>query len=126
METAANFDVVDCQYLPERYNYHPVLPSEDEETNVDIKVVGVNASEEAESSDEQPMHAPGRDCAICMLPVNATTQGHTGLHALGRANYMVTPCHHLFHTECLEKVMIMSHNLCTWPHIHANTCLYSG
>ncbi|KAI8582785.1 hypothetical protein K450DRAFT_226893 [Umbelopsis ramanniana AG] len=93
------------RYLPERYNYHPILPNEDEETNVDVKVVGVNASEEAESSEGQSKHAPGRDCAICMLPVNATTQGSAGLQALGRATYMVTPCHHLFHTECLEKWM---------------------
>ncbi|CAO3690571.1 unnamed protein product [Umbelopsis ramanniana] len=93
------------RYLPERYNYHPILPNEDEETRVDVKVVGVNASEEAESSEGQSKHTPGRDCAICMLPVNATNQGSAGLQALGRAGYMVTPCHHLFHTECLEKWM---------------------
>lgn len=92
------------QYLPERYNYHPILPNEDEETHLDVKVVGVNASEEGESSGGQSRHSPGRDCAICMLPVNATSQGSAGLQALGRAGYMVTPCHHLFHTECLEKV----------------------
>jgi len=90
------------RYLPERYNYHPILPSEDEETNVDIKVVGVNANDDAEASEG---HATGRDCAICMLRVNATSQGHSGLHGLGRANYMVTPCHHLFHTDCLVKWM---------------------
>ncbi|KAI9290201.1 hypothetical protein BC943DRAFT_270351 [Umbelopsis sp. AD052] len=96
------------RYLPERYNYHPILPNEDEETTVDVKVVGVNASEEAEPSEGESKHTPGRDCAICMLPVNATTQGSAGLQALGRATYMVTPCHHLFHTECLEKVCFFS------------------
>jgi hypothetical protein len=91
--------------LPARYNYHPILPTDDEEA-IDVKVVGVNASEEAESSERVTKHSPGRDCAICMLPVDPAAPGPAGLHALGRANYMVTPCHHLFHTECLEKVNV--------------------
>ncbi|CAM0136008.1 unnamed protein product [Umbelopsis sp. WA50703] len=69
------------RYLPARYNYHPILPTDDEEA-IDVKVVGVNASEEAESSERVTKHSPGRDCAICMLPVDPAAPGPAGLHAL--------------------------------------------
>lgn len=44
-----------------------------------------------------------KDCAICMLPIDTQAQ-HSSLNVLYRTNYMVTPCHHIFHTDCLEKV----------------------
>ncbi|ORZ10077.1 hypothetical protein BCR42DRAFT_333854 [Absidia repens] len=76
------------KYLPQTYNYHPILPPDDEET-----------TQGDSSKSAQP-----RDCAICMLSVDTTSTAATGLHVLGRTQYMMTPCHHLFHTDCLEKV----------------------
>lgn len=71
--------------MPQTYNYHPIIPPGDEE-----------------SAQDAPAQHP-KDCAICMLPVDTSAAGPPGLHVLGRAQYMVTPCQHLFHTECLEK-----------------------
>ncbi|KAG0191534.1 hypothetical protein DFQ28_011651, partial [Apophysomyces sp. BC1034] len=81
-------------YLPQTYNYHPVLPPEDEE------------SPQGERSDRDAgaQRAP-KECPVCMLPIDLFPSGHTGLHVLGRIQYMVTPCHHHFHTDCLEKVI---------------------
>ncbi|KAI9310998.1 hypothetical protein BX666DRAFT_1128141 [Dichotomocladium elegans] len=76
--------------LPQTYNYHPILPASDEERG---------ATETGNSA------GASRDCAICMLPVDTNSTGPPGLHVLGRAQYMMTPCQHLFHTECLEKWM---------------------
>ncbi|ORY94080.1 hypothetical protein BCR43DRAFT_495831 [Syncephalastrum racemosum] len=75
------------RYMPQTYNYHPIISPEDEE-----------------SVQDGSAHHP-KDCAICMLPVDTSAAGPPGLHVLGRAQYMVTPCQHLFHTECLEKWM---------------------
>ncbi|KAG0173222.1 hypothetical protein DFQ30_008491 [Apophysomyces sp. BC1015] len=82
------------RYLPQTYNYHPVLPPEDEE------------SPQGERSDRDAgaQRAP-KECPVCMLPIDLFPSGHTGLHVLGRIQYMVTPCHHHFHTDCLEKVI---------------------
>ncbi|CAO3608837.1 unnamed protein product [Cunninghamella blakesleeana] len=77
------------KYLPQTYNYHPILPPDDEETVTDDSV-----------KTNQP-----KDCAICMLPVDTSGTAATGLHVIGRTQYMMTPCHHLFHTDCLEKWM---------------------
>ncbi|CAO3616408.1 unnamed protein product [Cunninghamella echinulata] len=77
------------KYLPQTYNYHPILPPEDEETIPDNSI-----------KTTQP-----KDCAICMLPVDTSGTAATGLHVIGRTQYMMTPCHHLFHTDCLEKWM---------------------
>ncbi|KAI7867554.1 hypothetical protein BDF14DRAFT_1915144 [Spinellus fusiger] len=81
------------RFLPQTYNYHPVLTAEDEET-----VQGENTVTEGVHS------SPSKDCAICMLPVEMTPHGST-MNVLGRVHYMVTPCHHMFHTDCLEKVI---------------------
>ena len=45
------------------------------------------------------------ECAICMseIPVNVEELPET--HKVDIHNYMVTPCNHIFHTECLENWM---------------------
>lgn len=80
--------------MPQTYNYHPIIPPSDEENASGVA---------AENGGALP-----RDCAICMLPVDTSGTGPPGLHVLGRAQYMLTPCQHLFHTECLEKVSATS------------------
>ena len=46
------------------------------------------------------------DCAICFTRVLPEKEEGGGVLAgFGRLGYMVTPCHHLFHTECLETWM---------------------
>ena len=51
-------------------------------------------------SPPQEVHgAVVRDCVICMLPVTVQRPGKRG------QAYMLTPCQHLFHTDCLERWM---------------------
>ncbi|CCD27372.1 ubiquitin-protein ligase TUL1 NDAI_0K01810 [Naumovozyma dairenensis CBS 421] len=45
------------------------------------------------------------DCAICMSPVPVYIEEVEGTHKVDIHSYMVTPCNHIFHTECLENWM---------------------
>ncbi|KAI9209146.1 uncharacterized protein BJ171DRAFT_488636 [Polychytrium aggregatum] len=47
------------------------------------------------------------DCAICFLPVDYTSSPGKPLSTrmTTRLNYMLTPCHHIYHTDCLERWM---------------------
>ncbi|CAO3640235.1 unnamed protein product [Mucor hiemalis] len=83
---------VPSKYLPQTYNYHPILSTDDEET--------LDTDDDNNHKTNHP-----KDCAICMLPIDTSNKGHSGLIAPLRTNYMMTPCHHMFHTECLEKWM---------------------
>ncbi|KAI8814364.1 hypothetical protein BJ742DRAFT_787266 [Cladochytrium replicatum] len=166
------------EWLPHRYDYHPVLPAVDDEA----PTLQTGAVDEDGSPDEsRPSDAAGggrwrwrsnpgekgnagkvetnrghpklnnNDCAICFLPVRVRASdrgapsavgpsaestggirdsisrvrallfGDSGTpinHSVGegdevpsentadlRLNYMVTPCHHIFHTDCLERWM---------------------
>ncbi|KAJ2159043.1 hypothetical protein GGF46_003335 [Coemansia sp. RSA 552] len=71
---------------PETYDYHPPLPpllGTDEEA-----CIGIN-----DSGDDVARRA--HVCTICILPVSDATP----------ATHAVTPCHHVYHAECLSRWM---------------------
>ncbi|KAG6332659.1 hypothetical protein ID866_6427 [Astraeus odoratus] len=74
----------------QRYDYHPPLPANIYDPEVPDQSLG--------------------DCSICMEAIyendSKQLQQVTGglLQRVGaRKNYSLAPCHHIFHTECLEK-----------------------
>ena len=75
------------------------LPAKDKDSST---------KEHGRSSDRKVL-----DCAICMneidVPVVSKASGKErsgmGSSWLERRNYMVTPCRHIFHSECLEGWM---------------------
>ncbi|ANB14097.1 ubiquitin-protein ligase TUL1 [Sugiyamaella lignohabitans] len=120
--------------LPALYDYHPIITEEDLETGFNFQVdsqenaialnvdsLEDNKSDTSAKSTEsllhgshghQPHHTTTMDCAICMNPVQLLIfpqdQIHNALtpaNMLARRRYMVTPCRHIFHTECMEQWM---------------------
>ncbi|CAK5274039.1 unnamed protein product, partial [Mycena citricolor] len=88
----------------QRYDYHPVFPNPDEES--------------AQSSLG--------DCSICMDAImvergRSLDQDKSGSimsavqigveNVSARKNYSLAPCHHLFHTDCLERWLAIK-NIC--------------
>ena len=45
------------------------------------------------------------DCAICMSEVPVYIEEAEETHNIDQHSYMVTPCDHIFHTDCLENWM---------------------
>ncbi|AQZ18560.1 TUL1 (YKL034W) [Zygosaccharomyces parabailii] len=45
------------------------------------------------------------DCAICVSEVPVYVEDVPGTHKVDEQTYMVTPCGHIFHTQCLENWM---------------------
>ncbi|CDK24298.1 unnamed protein product [Kuraishia capsulata CBS 1993] len=85
--------------LPKSYDYHPVLTAGDLEHGFGV-----------EHDDEGVHHEDGKckvDCAICMneveIPIAKSSEHLTNI--MNRRGYMVTPCRHIFHTNCLESWM---------------------
>ncbi|RKP25117.1 hypothetical protein SYNPS1DRAFT_29140 [Syncephalis pseudoplumigaleata] len=84
--------LVPQRFLPQVYNYHPILPTPDD----------VEAATES------------RDCCICMRPVEIVPRDHMPGSSIGLARnaYMLTPCDHLFHTPCLEQAACQLGTMC--------------
>ncbi|KIX08791.1 uncharacterized protein Z518_03448 [Rhinocladiella mackenziei CBS 650.93] len=94
-------------WCPQAYDYHPILREDDVEANG--MSLGLLASA-SEAKDKDDKTRKVFDCAICMneidVPVLSQTDGAGGGAAwLEQRNYMVTPCRHIFHAECLEGWM---------------------
>jgi transmembrane E3 ubiquitin-protein ligase len=107
-------------WCPPAYDYHPLLQNDigDSEAGSLLPIGFVaSASEAKEKDDNKDKGSDSKlkvfDCAICMneieVPVlpSKETADRTNLGAswLGRRTYMVTPCRHIFHSECLEGWM---------------------
>lgn len=106
-------------WLPPVYDYHSAMPLDDDD---DVEARG---GDDAGSGGSSGSHGRGRsrgsgrgrsfDCAICLRSVEVPARddaGSTGgsgagrsVGLLGRRNYMVTPCRHVFHSICLEGWM---------------------
>jgi hypothetical protein len=74
---------IPSKYLPHKYDYHRMLTSPR------------SAMYTAVSTSDSERGITGKDCVICMseVPLGDTSK------------YMISPCNHLFHTECLEQWM---------------------
>lgn len=108
-------------WLPEAWDYHPILREDDVEGGEMPIGLTQTATDGRRSTEESRKKRDGHtrtvDCAICMnaleVPIapardegekdSAGTGGVQGM--LARRVYMVTPCRHVFHSVCLEGWM---------------------
>ena len=107
----------------EGHDYHPILHEDNVEagglpiglvqppTSPTLERAPTGGEEEFMIRKKKDSNLYVADCAICMqvleVPVMASgmesTAGVTGM--LARRLYMVTPCRHVFHSQCLEDWM---------------------
>lgn len=108
-------------WCPPAYDYHPLLHDDEDDVEAGAKLpigfVGsgspakdrdANAKEKGGSGDRKIF-----DCAICMNEIDVPVimksrvkeRPGMGSNWLERRNYMVTPCRHIFHSECLKGWM---------------------
>jgi transmembrane E3 ubiquitin-protein ligase len=110
-------------WLPEAWDYHPILKEDDSEGGgMPIGLVqapsspGLERANTTECRKKSDGHTRCVDCAICMMvlevPVvpagvdSSSVAGVAGVNGmLARRQYMVTPCRHTFHSACLEGWM---------------------
>ncbi|MCJ1275042.1 hypothetical protein MMC21_002842 [Puttea exsequens] len=110
-------------WAPPAYDYHPIIREEDEESGATMPIGFTQATADPSSpTTPRPGESKGKgrkmwDCAICtenievaVLPAirsgsveNSTSVAATTLFS--RRMYMVTPCRHIFHSQCLEGWM---------------------
>lgn len=97
---------VNSKWLPEQYNYQPILTFKDLETGFSSEIL---ANLKPEMRDDNFLFYE-IDCAICMsaltLPILVSEIPKKIVANPLIKKILVTPCHHIFHTECLEDWMI--------------------
>ena len=108
-------------WAPPAYDYHPILREEDEEAGVTMPIGFTQATADPTSpTTPKPGESVEKgkkvfDCAICTedieVPVVPSGGGGERSAAIAattifsRRAYMVTPCRHIFHSQCLEGWM---------------------
>lgn len=98
----ARFWITD-RFLPEQYNYHPIIHIQALPRGF---VKDDSAKANPSAGPEVSMYCG--DCVICMGIINLPIlmeQAEGKKYANLMDGIMVTPCHHLFHTPCLESWM---------------------
>ena len=96
---------LNSKWLPEQYNYHPVIHVKDLENGFSRDIL---ANLKAEPGQDVSMYES--DCAICMstlkFPVLMSESVNKKPYEALMREVMITPCYHSFHSECLEDWMI--------------------
>ncbi|KAK5670085.1 hypothetical protein QVD99_003407 [Batrachochytrium dendrobatidis] len=121
------------QLFPQTYDYHPAFPPLSNNESISLQMDTIADSEIDSNQSIYPptssntfysttatrrTHAityekealssrtelEDRHCAICFTEITTVTSDHP-FFSTERLKYMVTPCNHLFHSECLERWM---------------------
>ena len=103
-------------WCPPAYDYHPILRDEsDPEWGSQLPVGSVASASEAKNVLTAPREKDKKEsdkifnCAICMqeivVSVMRPNDSNSGATWLERMMYMVTPCRHIFHANCLQEWM---------------------
>lgn len=93
-------------FLPRRfqaapgYDYHPLLAARDEEAGLGEPLEVDDGGKDGETKVQRGYFEGGNTCSICMEEVDTRPDA-----IAGRTAYAVAPCHHLFHTRCLQQWM---------------------
>ena len=110
-------------WAPPAYDYHPILREEDEEAGAAMPIGFTQVTADPTSpTTPKPGESKEKgkkvfDCAICtenievpVVPASGVGEGER-VASIGAASifsrraYMVTPCRHIFHSQCLEGWM---------------------
>lgn len=103
-------------WAPPAYDYHPVLREDEEGAFMPIGMAepsGDATGSLAGSGEDGSKGKKKFGCTICtqdidvfVIPAGGATES-TGIGSalLARRTYMITPCRHIFHTQCLEGWM---------------------
>ncbi|GEQ67206.1 hypothetical protein JCM33374_g870 [Metschnikowia sp. JCM 33374] len=96
---------LNSKWLPEQYNYHPVISIKDLEKGFSRDIIA-----NLKTVPDQEVSMYESDCAICMstlkFPVLMKESANKKSYEHLMKDVMITPCYHSFHTECLEDWMI--------------------
>lgn len=100
------------RWCPPAYDYHPILYDDLEAGGLPIGEI--TSASEGKDADSKEGNRKVFDCAICMNEIDVPViskderKNGSGRNAwMEQRNYMVTPCRHIFHSECLDGWMNM-------------------
>lgn len=97
---------VNSKWLPEQYNYQPILTLKDLEHGFSSDILS-NLKPEMRDGDFLLCEI---DCAICMssltIPILMSDAPKEKVSNHLMKKILVTPCYHVFHLECLEGWMV--------------------
>lgn len=98
---------VNERWLPEQYNYHPVMNVTDLEHGFASDILASMKPH----SEESGVSLCDLDCPICMSTVTIPVLSSPAKKSFKQQEKMmqaamITPCHHIFHTRCMEDWMV--------------------
>lgn len=97
--------------LPPVYDYHQILREGDDDDDKEVDgLMPIGSSDQNEEGKRKKDRVWRFECVVCMQTLEVAylsrqdhSQGIADIFA--RREYMITPCRHIFHSECLEGWM---------------------